>query len=109
MPAPSVSALAFSPLAFPTIVTPHGIAVLILLLTLHPGMAGALQILGVAAIVLLLDLLAMLGAERLLKVPFVMPALGIIGAVMGVLQVALGVQAMVTGLRLLGIVGAAGG
>jgi multiple antibiotic resistance protein len=98
-----VSALAFSPLAFPTIVTPYGIAVLILIVTLSRGNhARLLEILITAGFVLLLDLLAMLYADRVLKAPFVAPALAIIGAVMAVLQVALSVQAIVGALTLLG-------
>lgn len=100
---PSPSDLAFSPLAFPTIVTPYGIAVLILLATLQEGgLVG--PVLVMAAIVLVLDLVAMLSADRILKTPMVAPTLGIIGAVLGVLQVALGVQAVIAGLRVLGIV-----
>jgi multiple antibiotic resistance protein len=102
--APPPSALAFSPLAFPTIVPPYGIAVLILLVTLRPD--KMLQILGVTAFVLLLDLLAMLSADRILKTPLVGSALGILGAVLGMLQIALSVQVVVRGLRLLGIAGA---
>lgn len=102
---PAASALAFSPLAFPTIVTPYGVAVLIMLMTLAPDSQERLQILGLAALVLVLDLLAMLAAERILKAPFVAIALGISGSVMAVLQIALGVQAIVVGLRILGIVG----
>ena len=68
-----------------------------------------IPILGVVAFVLLLNLLAMLFADRILKAPFVAPALGIVGAVLGVLQIALGVQAAVVGLRILGIVGAGAG
>lgn len=103
--AASMSELAFSPLTFPTIVTPYGMAVLIMLVTLNPLSAGGGSILGVAAVVLVLDLLAMLGAYRLAKTPFFTPGLRIVGAVMGILQVALGAQAMVDGLRLLGVVG----
>jgi multiple antibiotic resistance protein len=106
-PAPTASALAFSPLAFPTIVTPWGIAVLIMLATLRRD--NMLQILGVTAFVLVLDLLAMLVADRILKTPFVASALGIVGAVMGVLQIALAVQATVDALRMMGVVGAGGG
>ena len=105
-PTSSVSSLAFSPLAFPTIVTPYGIAVVIMLLTLRPLDAGGLKILGVAVFVLALDLVAMLLADWIMKVPFIGTALGILGSVMGVLQIALGVQAVVNGLRALGIVGA---
>jgi multiple antibiotic resistance protein len=101
---PTPIALAFSPLAFPTIVTPHGIAVLILLATLSAG-SGIAPVLGLAGFVLALDVLAMLSADRILRTPFVKPFLGIVGAVLGVLQVALGVQAFIAGLRVLGIVG----
>ena len=102
-PAKSPSALAFSPLAFPTIVTPYGIAVLIIGVTLDR--TRMIPILGVLAFVLLLNLLAMLFADRILKAPFVAPALGIVGAVLGVLQIALGVQAAGDGLHMMGIVG----
>src|SRR5262249_17412097 len=50
-------ALAFSPLAFPTIITPYGIATLVLLETLRSG--GMVQFLLVVGGVLVLDLLAM--------------------------------------------------
>ena len=106
-PPSSPSALAFSPLAFPAIVTPYGIAALIIAVML--SRAAMIPILGVVAIVLLLNLLAMLFADRILKAPFVAPVLGIVGAVLGVLQIALGVQAVVDGLRILGIVGAGAG
>jgi multiple antibiotic resistance protein len=106
VPAPSLSELAFSPLAFPTIVAPYGIAVLILLVTLYPLSAGGLQILGVAAFVLALDLLAMLSADLIAKTTFITSGLDIVGSVMGILQLALGVQAVMDGLRLLRVVGA---
>src|SRR5690606_36426043 len=101
-PVPSASALAFSPLAFPTIVTPYGTAVLILLVTLRPDHLP--EIAGVTALVLLLNLLAMLFADRILKSPLVASALGIVGAVMAVLQVALGVQVVVDALRVMKVV-----
>jgi multiple antibiotic resistance protein len=104
VPSPSLSALAFTPLAFPTIVTPYGVALLVMALTLQPFTAGGFRILGVAGFVLILDLLVMLGSDRIQKIRFVPPALGIVGSVMGVLQIALGVQAAVDGLSRLGIV-----
>jgi multiple antibiotic resistance protein len=103
--ASSVSALAFSPLAFPSIVTPYGIAVLALAMTLAPDFRGTLQVLAVAAVILTADLVAMLAAERLLHAPLVAATFGIVGSVMAVLQIALSVQAVIVGLRLLGIVG----
>lgn len=104
MPEPAQDASPPSPmqLAFPTIVTPYGIAILIVLVSLHSDTSSFLQILGVAVFILLLDLLAMLFADRILKTPLVAIALGIIGVVMGVLQVALGVSACVLALHLLG-------
>lgn len=104
----SVTALAFSPLAFPSIVTPYGIAVLVLAMTLAEHNPGTLQILSIAAAVLVVDLVAMLVAERIFHAPLVAAAVGIVGSVMAVLQVALSIQAVIVGLRLLGIVGARG-
>jgi multiple antibiotic resistance protein len=103
-PHPSPGALAFSPLAFPTIITPYGAAVLILLVSLRAGQTAVVaEIIGLAALVLALDLVAMLTANRILTTPGVAPALGILGSVLSILQVALGVQAMIDALHLLGL------
>lgn len=103
-PQPLPADLAFTPLAFPTIVTPYGVALLVLLVTLAPGGTwGLLRVLGVTLFVLGLDLLAMLGATRILQSRSWASALGIAGTVMGVLQVSLGVQASLNALKLLGI------
>lgn len=101
---PSVRGLAFSPLAFPTIITPYGAAVLILLVSLRAGQLAAIaQIIGLVALVLVLDLVAMLTANRIMTTPAVRPALGILAIVLSILQVALGVQAMIDALYLLGM------
>lgn len=101
---PSRLSLAASPLAFPTIITPYGIAVLVLLAALTSESAQAKQqLIGLTAVVLVLDFIAMLSAQRILRTPYVALILGIIGAVIGVLQIALGVQVMADGLRLLGL------
>ena len=102
-PRPSVRALAFS-LAFPTIITPYGAAVLILLVSLRAGQPAVIaQIIGLVALVLVLDLVAMLTADRIMTTPAVRPALGILAIVLSILQVALGVQAMIDALYLLGM------
>jgi multiple antibiotic resistance protein len=102
-PPPSTSSLAYSPLAFPTIIAPYGIAVLIILVTLAgDDTSHVLRIMGLVALVLVLDYLAMRSAERIVTTPFVKPLLGILGAVMSVLQVALGVQAIVGALQRMG-------
>lgn len=96
--------LALSPLAFPTIVTPYGIAVLILMVTLAEGDVDRISsILGIAAVLMVMNFVVMLLADHLLKAPLARLSLGIFGAVMGVFQVALGVQAIIGGLRLLGV------
>ena len=88
-------------LAFPTIVTPYGTAVLIVLVTLRSSDTTIAHVLGVAVFILLLDWLAMLFAERILKRPFLAVLLRIVGAVMAVLQVALGVEMIKDAVRLL--------
>ncbi|MBV8812534.1 MAG: MarC family protein [Acidobacteriaceae bacterium] len=104
-PAPAADAPPPSPmvLAFPAIVTPYGIAVLIVLVTLPASETSVAEVLAVAIFILLLDLLAMLYADRILKTPFVAIALGIVNAVLGVLQIALGISAILLALRLLGL------
>lgn len=102
LPSPSESELAFSPLAFPTIISPYGLALLILLFTLCPLGSGGFGILAIASFVLVLDLLAMLCTDLLAKTFFIKAGLDILGCVMGVLLVALGVQAVADGFRLLG-------
>jgi multiple antibiotic resistance protein len=109
-PVVPVSALAFTPLAFPTIVTPYGIAIVIALATGAPASERSIaRVLGIAAIVLVLDLLAMLFADSILKTPYVAAVLRILGATLGVLQIALGIQAILGALRLMGVVGVGNG
>lgn len=94
---------AIFPLAFPTIVTPFGIAVLMISLRLRPGNVAVLEILALVAAVLVLDLIAMLCAERILSTPSMSSAFQIMGAVMVVLQVALSIELLLYGLRLVAI------
>jgi multiple antibiotic resistance protein len=106
-PTSSSFSLAFSPLAFPTIVTPYGIGVLVLAMTLaSEETPGVFSILAIAALVLALDLLVMWALDLLLKAPLVVAAFGIVASVMAVLQIALGIQAILVGLRLSGFIAA---
>lgn len=97
-PRPSPS-LALSPLAFPSIVTPHGVGVLITFVAYAPDGAVKGQILGVALGIMTLNLLAMLFAHRIMRAIGPVP-LTILGAVFGVLQVALGVEMIASGASL---------
>lgn len=89
-------AMAFSPLAFPTIVTPYGIAAVTILVTLAPTNEIALMIAGAVYCILFLDWLAMLGAHHIVR--WFGPLLLLLGVVLGVNQVALGLQLMLGGI-----------
>jgi multiple antibiotic resistance protein len=93
---PPTLAHAFSPLAFPTIVTPYGIAAVIILIALAPTTEIRLMVAGVVYFILFLDWLAMLVAHIVVR--WFSPLLLLLGVVLGVTQVALGLQLMLGGL-----------
>jgi len=97
---PSLS-LAASPLAFPTIVTPSGIAAVIIFVTLSPDPAGKLTIGLLLLVILILDLIAMLYARAILK--WLALPLYILGVVLGVIQVALGLNIILVNLSRIGV------
>jgi multiple antibiotic resistance protein len=98
-PAGAPADIAFVPLAFPTIVTPYGIAAFILVLAVSRDVARDLTIVGLFLAVMLLNLLVMWYARPIVRHGgFV---LQLLGAILGVLQVALGVQLIVNALRAL--------
>ena len=102
-PTPTLS-MAVSPLSFPTIVTPYGIAILIIVMTTAQGDATRqIGILGVLLAIMLLNLLAMLFAHKIVKFIAVRITLQILGSVLGVLQVALGIQMILQALILMGV------
>ena len=81
--------------------TPYGIAIVIALLAASTDAGRTAVILGVLAGVLVLDLLAMLFDHAILRT--VGWLLHILGAVLGVMQVALAIQIMLVALRHLGL------
>ena len=83
----------------PAIVSPHGIAAVILILTLTQG--NTVPVVVTLVGIMLLDLLAMLFARPILKV--VAFPLQIVGTVMGVLQVALSVQMVIYGVHMVAV------
>ena len=100
-PAPTL-ALAVNPLAFPTIVTPYGIAAVIIFITLARNDVGReLTIAGVVAGILAMDWIAMLFAHTILK--YVGTPLQILGVVLGINQVALGLMVILQSLSNLGV------
>lgn len=103
-PETSVQRLAFR-LAFPYVVSPYGVAVVILVLTTRPPSVPIAPILAMLGGIMLLNLAAMLGARRLVSSAYIAPAFAVVGSVLGVLQAALGIQAILVGLRLAGVTG----
>lgn len=95
-------AMAINPLAFPTIVTPYGIAAVIIFVSLAEGdHAAQLVIAGLVGVILLLDWLAMLAAHTILK--HAGTALQIFAIVLGMTQVALGLLIMFQALAATGV------
>ena len=101
VPPAAAMKVAMSPLAFPTIVTPYGIAAVVVLVAFSQSLESRLTIGAVVVAIMVLNLIVMLVARRLQTVlAFVLP---IFGAVLGVIQVALGLQIINNALRKLGV------
>jgi len=94
---PPTLAHAFSPLAFPTIVTPYGIAAVIIFISLAPTTEIRLMVAGVVYFILFLDWLAMLVAHIVVR--WFNPLLLLLGVILGVSQVALGLQLTLGGVE----------
>ena len=101
-PLPEAPMAAALRVAFPLVVTPYGIAALIALLVNSPDAARTAAILAILAGIMVLNLLAMLYVRRILAGVAIL-ILQIVGAVLGVLQVALAVQFILRGLYDLGV------
>jgi multiple antibiotic resistance protein len=99
-PTPTVK-MALTPLAFPTIVTPYGIAALVVFLALSQSQQAQLTIGAVLIAIMVLNLIVMVISRHIL--PVLGLVLPILGAVLGVVQVALGLQIIHNSLKALGI------
>ena len=91
---------ALTPLAFPTIVTPYGIAATIVFLAFSADLPGRLTVGAIVLAIMLMNLVVMLNVRRI--GPILSISLAILGAVIGVIQVALGLQIINNSLRALG-------
>ena len=104
VPDPSAPALPASPTAaalkllFPIVLTPFGIAALIVLLALPSDGARLEIILAMVVLVMVLNLLTMLFARKIM-VSATIVVLQILGGVLGILQAGLAVQIILRGLR----------
>lgn len=97
----------FMHLVFPVTVTPYGIAAVISLMALSGSFSRSLAILGLAAVVMLLNLLTMLFVRPIMRGLGVV-TLQVLGAILGILQVALALQIMHKALKTLGYVAGGG-
>jgi multiple antibiotic resistance protein len=104
-PLPAAPLPAAMQVAFPTIVTPYGIAALIVLLANSHDAARTQGVLAMLGIVMALNLLAMLLARSIMRGVGVV-ALQLLGAVLGVLQVALAISIILRALYDLKVIGA---
>ena len=93
--------MAMMPLAFPTIVTPYGIAALVAFIGLSPDLETRLVIGAIVCAIMGLNLIVMLVSRHMMPVLGVL--LPILGAVLGVVQVALGLQIINNSLKALGV------
>jgi multiple antibiotic resistance protein len=91
-------------LLFPIVLTPFGIAAVIVLLALSSGADRTELIVGMVVAVMLLNLVCMLFARRIM-VGATIVVLQVLGAVLGILQAGLAVQIILRGLRDLKIIG----
>ncbi|TCR76714.1 MarC family protein [Rhizobium sp. BK376] len=92
--------LAFTPLAFPTIVTPYGIAAVIVFATPAGGrQADGLTVAAIVLLILALDWLAMVFADTILK--WIGTLLQVLAVVLGVTQAALGLKIILHSFRMI--------
>lgn len=82
--------VAMYPLAFPTIVTPYGIAAVIVFNTLAPDLRTKLIVGAIVGGIMFLNFLIMFFAKTLFKPLAII--LAILGAILGVIQVAVGAK-----------------
>jgi multiple antibiotic resistance protein len=99
-PQPTLN-MALTPLAFPTIVTPYGIAAVVVFLAISPDQQSRLVVGAILLAIMLLNLAVMIMTRHLR--PLMGVALQILGAVLGIIQVALGLQIIHRALGTLGV------
>jgi multiple antibiotic resistance protein len=102
-PLPASPTAAALKLLFPIVLTPFGIAAVIVLLALSPSGERTALIVGMVVVAMLLNLMAMLFARRIMTGATIV-FLQILGAVLGILQAGLAVQIILRGLRDLKII-----
>jgi multiple antibiotic resistance protein len=91
--------MALYPLAFPTIVTPYGIAAVIVFLVLSPDLNSKLTVGAIVLAIMAMNLIFMLITRFIYKILAIFLAL--LGAILGIVQVALGLMVIYNQFRIL--------
>jgi multiple antibiotic resistance protein len=91
--------MALSPLAFPTIVTPYGIAAVIVFLALSPDMSSKLYVGAIVLAIMALNLILMLITRYIYR--YLSVTLSLLGAILGIVQVAVGLMIIYNQFRIL--------
>jgi multiple antibiotic resistance protein len=91
--------MAINPLAFPTIVTPYGIAAVIIFLALSPDLNSKLTVGVIVLTIMAVNLIFMLITRYIFK--FLAVFLALLGAILGIVQVALGLMVIYNNIRIL--------
>lgn len=94
---PAGAAIGFAPIAIPGIVTPTGVAVLIIFASYFPSTEDTIAIILAVLFVMTLNGFAMLGASWFMRTIGLAP-LVVLGAVFGVLQAAMGIEMIMSGI-----------
>jgi len=91
--------------ATPVIVPPAGVAAILIFVGFaakYPGMYQALAV--VLAIILVLDLIVMFFNDQIMRIPVLLPAIQLLGAILIFIQVALAIDTILSAIKLLGII-----
>lgn len=97
--------LALTPLATPTIMTPAGVAALMVFVLLAPAVPDGYQIIASAlALVMALNFLVMFYNDRIVKRHWLLVPLQLVGAVLAVAQLAFAVQVVLNALHAIGVI-----
>jgi multiple antibiotic resistance protein len=91
--------MALSPLAFPTIVTPYGIAAIIVFLALSPDLSSKLYVGAIVLAIMALNLILMLITRYIYR--YLAVILSLLGAILGIVQVAVGLMIIYNQFRIL--------
>lgn len=102
----SAMQIALAPLATPMIMTPAGVAALMVFVLLAPGVPDGYQMVASAlALVMAMNFLVMFYNDRIVNRRWLLVPLQLLGAVLAVAQLAFAVQVILNALHAIGVIG----